>query len=195
MKWINVILFLLVCNYSIAQDKYKSTFQSWGRIEARYKKDNTLITQHFENRFDFKTSGQLNQARTEIMSCGDGDIHAGGGVTIRANEFRIRERVDYDIHQLILEERFFNNFTLLRFRYMIYPEIKINENNRINVGIETMIQGLMGKKMTPSETRIMIDFSQINKNNIVKVGYMASIFQSVIIHSFKVTAIINYGDK
>lgn len=192
-----IIILLLICislnTYS--QNSYVTTYQTWSRIQLEYKKDNILISQHVEHRYDFNTSYYLNQARTEIMSCGESDIHAGGGITIRANEFRIREVVKYDIHQFIIEERFFNTFTLLRFRYMLYPEFKINEKNRINVGVEQMIQGMFGKKVTPSETRLMFDFTQTSGNTTLKVGYMASIFQTYIIHSFKVTAILHYGDK
>jgi hypothetical protein len=195
IKRLLILLLLCICINAYSQNSYATTYQSWTRVELRYKKENTLLIQNFDNRFDWKTSGYINQARTEIMSAGDNEVQAGGGITIRNNEFRLRERVNYDIHQLILEQRLFNNFTILRLRYMVYPEIKINESNRINVGIETMVQGFIGNRLTPSETRIMFDFSQINKNNIVRVGYMACIFRSVIIHSFRVTAIINYGDK
>lgn len=191
-----MILLLICISVSLySQNKYDIGYQSWTRIQAEYKKENTLISQHVEYRHDFFNGYKLLQTRFQAISCGEGDVHAGGGVTIRANEMRLHEIVEYDIHTLRIEQRLFNNFTLLRFRYMVYPEFKISNTEKINVGMELMLQGVMYKKITPSETRFMIDFSQKNDNTTIRVGYMASIFQKYIIHSFRVTAELHYGDK
>lgn len=195
IKKLVILLLMCISLNTYSQNSYTTTGQAWTRIQLQYKKDNTLISQHLEHRYDFINGNKLLQTRFQVISCGESDIHAGGGVTLRLNEFRLHEIFEYDIHTLRIEQRFFSNFTLLRFRYMIYPQFKINETNKINVGIEMMVQGAIGKEFVPSETRFMLDYSQKNGETTIKVGYMASVFQTYIIHSLKVTAVLHYGDK
>ncbi len=194
-KRILILLFTLICISTYSQNKYTPTYQTWTRIQGEYKNKNIIISQHFEHRYDYVTSNQLNQARTEVIDCSDNKIHLGAGLTIRVDEYIIREIVKYDIHQFIIEERFFDNYTLIRLRYLLYPEFKLKGGNKINIGIEQMIQGPLDKKLTPCETRLMLDFSQKSGNTTLRVGYMASIFQTHIIHSLKITAILHYEEK
>ena len=195
IKRLFILLLLCICINTYSQISYVNTGQAWTRIQLEYKKDNTLISQHIEHRYDFINGNKLLQTRFQAISCGEGDIHAGGGVTLRLNEFRLHQIAVYDIHTIRLEQRFFSNFTLLRFRYMLYPQFKINETNKINVGIEMMVQGAIGKEFVPSETRFMLDYSQVNGGTTITAGYMASVFQTYIIHSLRVTVLLHYGDK
>ncbi len=195
IKKILIILFAFIFINTYSQNKYNTTYQTWTRIQGEYKSKNTIISQHFEHRYDYVTSKQLNQARTELMYSSNNKIHYGAGVNIRPDEYRLREIVKYDIHQFIIEQRFFSNCTYIRLRYLLYPEIKLKNGNKINIGVEQMLQGLLDKKLTPSETRLMLDFTQRSGNTTLKVGYMASIFQTSIIHSLKITAILHYEEK
>jgi len=196
MRWIKTILFSLLCNISISQDKYDHNFQVWAKAQLDYKAESILLTNQLEHRYDYTENSNYNQYRLQIATDYENVLNYGGGVTIRNNEFRLHQMFKYDMHRFIIEERFFNSFTLLRFRYLLYPEIKIDKYNKFNIGIETMLQGLAGKKFTSSETRIMIDFSQTNTDNsIIKIGYMASIFKANIIHSIRVSGNLRYFKK
>lgn len=187
------ILSIFICFNLYSQNVYK--YQSWTRVQLEYKKEKSIISQQLEHRYDFTSKNELLQARFQVLKQANNEVNTGAGLTITTNnEFRLHGIIEYKIHAIRIERRVFNNFAINRLRYMIYPEIKLNKTDRINIGAEILLQDPINNKPM-NETRLMLAYSQHNTSTTISVGYTASIFQKYIINIFRVTAILHYGNN
>jgi hypothetical protein len=197
MRKLYLLILLFISFFALSQTPLPSTNQLWTRFQVKYEHPSFISTSQIENRYDFNTYKSFMQFRSQITTAKK--LKLGAGITYRDfgnNEIRPYQIVQYEIHRLWVEERIFNNGIKYRIRYQIYPEFKLNELNKINVGLEYMIQGTDFKHYAPEQTRYMLDYTMITGDNSkITVGYMLSSFNTFIIHSFRLTTEIGFKKK
>lgn len=182
---------------SLLSAQTPSTNQLWTRYQIKYEHPVFISTSQIENRYDFNTYKSFMQFRSQITS--NKKLKLGAGLTYRClglDEIRPYQLMQYEAHRLMFEQRIFDTGTRYRIRYQAFPEIKLNELNSVNIGLEYMIQCSDYKHFVTEQTRFMIDYNMIlGDNSKVTFGYMLSSFNTFTIHSFRLTAEMRFKKK